>query len=103
MREYKFKRGFKPHNERLEEMMEKHFGGFEVDGEVYVTTFGAAKAKMWIENKVLKVDTETDTNASNEVAAQTVKLYNNFLEDLTGYTAKQRQKMMKKDAEKKDE
>ncbi|MFO7966611.1 MAG: DUF5611 family protein [Archaeoglobaceae archaeon] len=100
MREYKFKRGFKPHNERLEEMMEKHFDSFEVDGEVYVAKFGAATAKMWIEDKILKVDTETDTDAPNDVAAHTVKVYNKFLEDLTGYTAKQRQKMMKKDAEK---
>ncbi|MFP3909845.1 MAG: DUF5611 family protein [Archaeoglobaceae archaeon] len=100
MREYKFKRGFKPHNERLEEMMEKHFGGFEVDGEVYVARFGAATAKMWIEDKKLKVETDTDTNASNEVAAQTVRIYNNFLGELTGYNAKQRQKMMKKEAEK---
>lgn len=100
MREYKFKRGFRPRNERLEEMMEKHFGGFEVDGGVYVATFGAAKAKMWIEDKVLKVDTETDPKASNEVAAETIKTYNKFLEELTGYTAKQRQKMMKKDVEK---
>ncbi len=100
MREYKFKRGFKPHNERLEEMMEKHFDGFEVDGEVYVAKFGAATAKIWIDDKILKVETETDTNAPNDVAAQTVKVYNKFLEDLTGYTAKQRQKMMKKDAEK---
>lgn len=100
MREYKFKKGFKPHNERLEEMMEKHFGGFEKEDEAYVATFGAARAKMWIEDKMLKVDTETDTNASNDVAAETVKIYNKFLEDLTGYTAKQRQKMMKKDSEK---
>ncbi len=100
MREYKFKRGFKPHNERLEEMMEKHFGGFEVDGEVYMAKFGAATAKMWIEDKLLKVETETDVNAPSDVAAQTVKVYNKFLKELTGYTAKQRQKMMKKAAEK---
>lgn len=102
MREYKFKRGFKPHNQRLEEMMETYFDSFEKDGEIYIAKFGAATAKMWIEDKMLKVETETDTNAPSDVAAQTVKVYNKFLEDLTGYTAKQRQKMMKKDAEKEE-
>jgi len=36
MREYSFKRGFKPTNERLEEMIKKQFGEFTKDGDVYV-------------------------------------------------------------------
>lgn len=99
MREYKFKRGFKPTEERLEEMMELYFDEYKKDGNVYFAKFGAIEAKLWLENKKLYVETETRKDVSDEVAAQTIKIYNMFLEDLTGYTAKQRQKMMKKEVE----
>jgi len=101
MREYKFKRGFKPSVERLEDLLKKHFGDFDVDGGVYKVKFGAIKEmKLWIENKKLCVESKTDPSVSNDVAVQTLKTYNRFLEELTGYTAKERAKIMKKDVEK---
>jgi hypothetical protein len=99
MRQSKFKRGYKPTNDRLEEMMEVHFDEYRKDGDIYYAKFGAAEAKLWIENKKLYVETKTNTNVPGDVAAMTVRTYNIFLEDLTGYTAKQRQKMMKKEVE----
>ncbi|RLI72412.1 hypothetical protein DRO97_08935 [Archaeoglobales archaeon] len=100
MREYKFKRGFKPANERLEELIEKYFGNYEIKEGFYIARFGAIEElKLKIDNKVLLVESRTNPKVSNEVAAKTLKTYNKFLEELTGYTAKERQKMLKKSIE----
>ncbi len=101
MREYKFKRGYKPTAERLEEMLSKHFGGFERDGEFYVVrNFGGIEElRLKIENKKLYAESKTRKNVDDETALKTIKTYNRFLEELTGYTAKERQKMLKKEAE----
>jgi hypothetical protein len=100
MREYRFKRGFKPTLERLEEMLNKHFGGFEVEGDYYfVKNFGAIEVlKLKLENKKLYAESKTRI-VDDDTAIKTLKTYNKFLEELTGYTAKERQKMMKKEAE----
>ncbi len=101
MREYRFKRGYKPTPERLEEMLEKHFGGFEKDGEFYIVrNFGAIEElRLKLENKRLYAESKTRM-VNDETSMKTIKTYNKFLEELTGYTAKERQKLMKKEAEK---
>ena len=101
MREYRFKRGYKPTPERLEEMLEKHFGGFEKDGEFYIVrNFGAIEElRLKLENKRLYAESKTRM-VNDETAMKTIKTYNKFMEELTGYTAKERQKLMKKGAEK---
>lgn len=101
MRIYKFKRGFKPTTERLEEMIKKHFGDYSKDGDVYIVKFGAIEElRLWIENKKLLAESKTNPNVTDDVAMMTIKTYNKFLEELTGYTAKERQKLMKKEVEK---
>ncbi|AGK61221.1 Uncharacterized protein conserved in archaea [Archaeoglobus sulfaticallidus PM70-1] len=98
MRKYKFKRGYKPTPERLEEHIEKYFGEFKREGEVYITKFGAiGELRMWFEGKLLCVESKTNPNVAEDIALNTLKTYNRFLEDLTGYTAKERQKMLKKE------
>lgn len=101
MREYRFKRGFKPVPERLEKMLEKYFGGYDVEGGFYIVrNFGAIEEiRLKLENKKLYVESKTKLT-DDETAAKTIKTYNKFLEELTGYTAKERQKMMKKEVEK---
>jgi len=100
MREYKFKRGFKPDEDRLVDMLKRHFGGFEKDGKFYVVRFGAIEEmRVWIEKKKLYVDMRTNPRVSDEVATKTLKAYNRFLEELTGYTAKERARMMRKEVE----
>jgi len=56
--------------------------------------------RLWIENKKLLAESKTNPNVSDDVAMKTIKTYNKFLEELTGYTAKERQKRMKKEVEK---
>uniref|UniRef100_A0A7J2TJV7 DUF5611 domain-containing protein n=1 Tax=Archaeoglobus fulgidus TaxID=2234 RepID=A0A7J2TJV7_ARCFL len=100
MRDYKFKRGYKASKERLEEMLEKHFGGFEVEGEFYIVrNFGGIEEmKLKLSDKKLLVETKTRV-VDDETALKTIKTYNRFLEELTGYTAKERQKMLRKEVE----
>lgn len=100
MRDYKFKRGYKASKERLEEMLEKHFGSFEVEGEFYIVrNFGGIEEmKLKLSDKKLLVETKTRV-VDDETALKTIKTYNRFLEELTGYTAKERQKMLRKEVE----
>jgi hypothetical protein len=101
MRAYPFKRGYKPTEERLEEMIKKHFNKFRKDSEYYVVSFGAIEElRMKIEGKKLVVETKTDPKAPEKVAVETIKKYNRFLHELTGYSSKERQKLMKKEVEK---
>lgn len=100
MREYKFKRGFQPTQERLEEMLRKHFGSFEKIGDFFIVrNFGAIEElRTKLNEKVLLVETKTRL-VDDETALKTIKTYNRFLEELTGYTAKERQKMLRKEVE----
>jgi hypothetical protein len=100
LRRYKFKRGFKPTKERLEEKIAFHFGGFEVRGDAYIVRFGAIEElRLWLEGNFLCAESKTNPNVDSKTATKTLKAYNQFLEELTGYTAKERQKMLKKEVE----
>ncbi|MEM0203894.1 MAG: DUF5611 family protein [Archaeoglobaceae archaeon] len=100
MREYRFKRGFQATQHRVEEMLRKHFESFEKDGDFYVVrNFGAIEElRAKLDGKVLLVETKTRL-VDDETALKTIKTYNRFLEELTGYTAKERQKMLRKEVE----
>ena len=51
---------------------------------------------VWIENKKLIVDSESNKEAKDDIILDTNKRYRDFLEEATGYTAKERLKMAKK-------
>jgi len=100
MREYRFKRGFKPTEERLEEMILKHFGSYEKEGDVYIVRYKAIEElRLWLDGKVLKAESKTNPNVDAVTAMETIKTYNRFLDELTGYTAKERKKHMMKEVE----
>ncbi len=100
MREYKFKRGFEPSTERLERLIKKYFGSFEKEGDTYLVRFGAIKElRLSIRDKKLYAESKTNPNVPDEIAVKTIKTYNMFIEELTGYSAKERAKMMKKEVE----
>ncbi|MCS7119414.1 MAG: DUF5611 family protein [Archaeoglobaceae archaeon] len=100
MREYKFKRGYHPSQERLEEMIRKHFGFYEKIEDFYVVrNFEAIEElKARIDGKILLIETKTRIS-DDESIIKTLKTYNRFLEELTGYTVKERQKMLRKEIE----
>jgi hypothetical protein len=101
--DYKFKRGFKPELERVRSVLEAEFPceiRQDDDGKL-VLGYGALKTvTVWVEEKRLNVVTESATEVTEEVILDTNKRFRNFLENATGYTAKQRRDMAKKEAQK---
>ena len=100
--EYSFKRGFKPDLERIRSVLTEEFPTdiAETDGKLLLS-YGALKSIcIWIEGKKLNVTTESDSGASDQVVLDTNKRFRDFLEKATGYTAKQRLQMAKKEVSK---
>ncbi len=100
--DYSFKRGFKPDLERIRNVLQEEFP-CEVEQEdgKLLLGYGALKSiSVWIDGKKLNVVTESATDASDDVALDTNKRFRNFLEKATGYTAKQRLQMAKKEVTK---
>ncbi|MCS7121058.1 MAG: DUF5611 family protein [Archaeoglobaceae archaeon] len=98
MREYKLKKAAT--KEELEEVLKKYFGSFEFDGEYYVVkNFGAIEElRMKVEKRKLFVESRTKI-VDNESSIKTLKTYNNFLEEFTGYSAKERMKMLMREVD----
>jgi hypothetical protein len=100
MQQYKLKRGFKPDIDRIYSVMTECFPGeISRNEETLETSYGAmSNIKVWIENKMLSVDTVSDkTVTDDEIVMQTNKAFRDFLYKATGYTAKERVKNAKKE------
>ena len=100
--DYSFKRGFKPDMERIRKVLEEEFPTDikEADGMLSLS-FGALKRiQVSINNKKLNVSTESDSDAKDVQILDTNKRFRNFLEKATGYNAKQRLQMAKKEISK---
>jgi hypothetical protein len=102
--EYTLKRGFKPDLERIKGILETEFlTEVRQEGEKLTTSYGALKSiEVWIEGKRLTVVTESEPGVSDGLVLETNKHFRNFLESATGYTAKQRLQMAKKEVQGKD-
>jgi len=101
MQQYDIKRGLQDNlqKESLKGALQDIFGKAEEKDGKLVSSFGALKElKVWGEGKKLVVETTMDPSVSNDVAAQTIKAYNTFLERVTGLTAKERGKKAQKAA-----
>ena len=97
--EYNFKRGFKPENERIRGLLEEVFEVKPADNEgKMVVSYGAMKElKTWVQDKKLHVETSSDPSIKDDkLILDTNKRFRDFLEEATGYTAKERLKMAKK-------
>ena len=100
--DYPFKRGFKPDLERIEKVLAEEFPvEIKRDGGKLLLSYGALNSIIvWVENKRLFVTTESASGIADGVVLDTNKRYRDFLEAATGYTAKQRLQMAKKDVTK---
>ena len=98
------KRGFKPDLERIKGVLETKFlTEVRQEGEKLTLSYGALKSiEVWIAGKKLAVVTESAPGAGDDLALDTNKRFRNFLENATGYTAKQRLQMAKKEVQGKD-
>lgn len=97
--DYPFKRGFKPDIDRIRGVLEEAFPcEVRYESGRLLLGYGALKSIcVWIEEKRLNVTTESAPGASDELILETNKRYRRFLEKATGYTAKQRLQMAKKE------
>ena len=83
----------------LAEVCRETFGAAAIEGDEAVATFGAlARLAVRPDGKELRVDVKMDPKVAPDVAAETVRRYNQFLESATGYTAKERAKRLRKSA-----
>ncbi len=100
--DYPFKRGFKPDIERIRMALVEEFPTeIRQEEEKLILNYGAMKSiAVWIENKRLNVVTESTQGLSDSVILDTNKRFRDFLEKATGYTAKQRLQMAKKEVSK---
>lgn len=99
MQEYKLKRGFKPDPERIYAVLQECFPSeITRNGDRLETSYGAMlKISVWIEDKKLSVDTVSDTSVTeDELILKTNRAFRTFLNEATGYTAKERTKHAKK-------
>jgi hypothetical protein len=96
---YNFKRGFKPESERIRNVMEEIFEvkPTEADGKLTLGYGAIKELKAWVQDKKLVVETNSDLSVKDEkLILDTNKRFRDFLEEATGYTAKERLKMAKK-------
>lgn len=100
--EYTFKRGFKPDIERIKKVLGEEFPSeVRQEGGKLLLSYGALKSiEVWIESKKLSVVTESAPGIADDLVLDTNKRFRNFLEKATGYTAKQRLQMAKKEVSK---
>jgi len=100
--EYAFKRGFKPDMERIRQVLEEEFPTqIEQQEGKLALSYGALKSiVVWLEGKKLNVLTESQAGVPDDLVLETNKRFRRFLEKATGYSAKQRMQMAKKEAQK---
>lgn len=75
------------------------FENAEIEGELVAARFGAIlRLTAQAEGKELKVDVTMDPKVPDTVAQETIKRYNQFLAEATGFSAKERAKRLRKAA-----
>ncbi len=101
IQEYPFKRGFSQEAGRIKTLLEKNFPAeIKEDGGKCTLSYGAfARLTVWVDNKKLCVDTESNREAKDEMVLETNKRYRVFLEEATGYSAKERLAKAKKEVQ----
>ena len=81
----------------LRELAAASFGDGRVDGEGVETSFGAlVRLRAGAVGKELGVEVTMNPKVSDELARETIRRYNEFLEAATGYSAKERAKRARK-------
>jgi hypothetical protein len=73
------------------------FDSASAEGPAVVTSFGAlVRLKGWAEGKTLGIEVQMNPKVPDELARETIRRYNVFLEQVTGYNAKERAKRARK-------
>ncbi len=101
IQKYSFKRGFSQDTGRIRSVIEMNFTApIKEDNGKFAISYGAFKQlTVWLDEKMLCVDTESNKDVKDEVFLDTNKRYRVFLEEATGFTAKERLKKAKKEVQ----
>jgi len=88
--------------DRIKEVLQDSFQVpvTEEDGKLIVSYGALKQVEASIVDKKLCVDTTPNPNVTDEEILETNKKFRNFLDNATGYTAKQRVSKAKKDIQK---
>jgi hypothetical protein len=88
--------------DRIKEVLQDSFQVpvTEEDGKLIVSYGALKQVEASIVDKKLCVDTTPNPNVTDEEILETNKKFRNFLDNATGYTAKQRVSKAKKDVQK---
>ncbi|MDD1772646.1 MAG: DUF5611 family protein [Methanomassiliicoccales archaeon] len=84
----------------LRSMMELAFGSAKMEGDTCVSSYGAmTRIEVKIKSKTsLDINTVSDKNVSVDIATETIKRWNAFLEEVTGFNSKERRNRLQKKA-----
>ena len=81
----------------LEEVLRSCFGEAHVEGDSVVSSYGAIeRIAVRPVGRELSVDPKMNPQVAEEVARETIRRYNQFLETATGFSAKERAKRLRK-------
>ncbi|HYB78327.1 MAG TPA: DUF5611 family protein [Thermoplasmata archaeon] len=87
----------------LEEILRGCFGEARTEGDVAVAVYGAiSRLAVRPEGRELWVDPKMNPQVTEDVARETIRRYNQFLETATGFSAKERAKRLRKSAGRSD-
>ena len=100
MNEYDIKRGHfeKVDGNGLETLMKDTFGSVKKKDGKLTSSFGALEyiTASLLGKKALAVETKMNTDVDDKTATETIRMYNQFLERATGFSAKERRKRSSK-------
>lgn len=100
--EYELRKGHysRIEGEGMKDLMGMAFGNVKVEGDKLVSCYGAiARVEVKVLSKMaVDIVSVTDKTAPPDVQADTVKHWNLFLEQATGFTSKERSKRLQKKA-----
>lgn len=83
----------------LEEVLRSCFGEAHVEGEWAVSSYGAiSRLAVRPAGRELTVDPTMNPKVAEDVARETIRRYNQFLETATGFSSKERAKRLRKSA-----
>jgi hypothetical protein len=81
----------------LVEIATNEFGSAQVEGDAVVASFGAiVRISARAAGRELSVEVTMNPKVPEETAAETIRRYNLFLQAVTGYSAKERAKRLRK-------
>ena len=81
----------------IAERVREQFGSAQVEGDAVWASYGAIeRLTVRAEGRELLVDLVMNPKVPNEVASETIARYNRFLESVTGFSAKERAKRLRK-------